>query len=522
MEWRFWRKESWEASPTKAMIAVGLVLSIVLYGAMFLASLGVASLAVTTDTEERLVEQVLATADDNEDVAELVLASNIPSACFPETDNEQLLRMRAEFLWLSKNRCELELDANNEPLPCKQVLDYLASAKTDRDTLAKGIEAIAKDETLPEPIRDSASRPSAIEPKGKLFEPRGPDSSTCVTKLNEASPYPSISSTMMSDLLGMELKLSEWIGDAQKEPKPDVKEDEKGMAALQPEESAAAFITSYGGGRPSLEGLRGLSQPKAEDDQLSLEVLWAEASRALKRDRAQSHAEDDIGEEVRQTGYEEFTTVLKEGATHLLFFALILILWGAFTGLAGWRRWCAGFVLVAVVVGFLAPDALTSLGVEKAKDVGGDTESFNSLVGAPFALLAMLLDFFQNVVASVGKVETQQAILYAALFAAIFLAQSQLALVGAAYGMLVVPTWIDTGVFSVLPWNLDMLDVAIMLPLVLWFVQIVSVILAAMVARGVWAKWGVAIVQRGKELMQQEVALAPAGSGEGVEKLKEE
>jgi len=503
------------------MIAVCLVLSIILYGSMFLASLGVASLAVTTDTEERLVEQVLATAEDNEDVAKLVLASEIPDVCFPETDNEQLLRMGAEFLWLSKERCELELDANGEPLPCKPVVDYLASAKTDKDTIAKGIEAIAKDETLPKPIRDSASKPMARAPKGKLFEPRGPDSSACVTRLNETSPYPSISLAMMSDLLGMELKKSEWIGDAQKEPKPDVKEDKKGMDALQPG-SASEFITSYGGGRDFLEKLRGTPQPKAEDDQLRLEALWTLASQALERDRAQSHDEDDIGEEVRQQGYEEFTTVLKKGATHLLFFALILILWGAFTGLAGWRRWCAGFVLVAVVVGFLAPDALTSLGVEKAKDVGGDTESFNSLVGAPFALLAMLLDFFQNVVASVGKVETQQAILYAALFAAIFLAQSQLTLVGAAYGMLVVPTWTDTGVFSVLPWELDVLDVAIMLPIVLWFVQIVSVVLAAMVARGVWAKWGVAIVKRGKELMEQEVALAPAGSGEDVEKLKEE
>ena len=512
MTFSFWKRENWKTNPVSSMIFVALSVAILLWVIKFLAGMGAGSVMETLDVEDKIHDAVMDAAG-SEEVAEYSLMSPFPSACEKESAEQRTVRIHGEARCINRNCQPGETDAEGNPIDCAdRVAGYLESAGTTEDDLKSDIQAIAEDESTDDELKGKMGMRLRECPKDDTFQDLGPTSTACNEGLNDSVPYPSKAREILNKLYELELDKRAIVKAAQAIARPDPQAD-KGWAhvpggnALRPLSLGRSDLDKWRNSPPG-------NLPEGETPKpLTLDQRRGWAKQAVDLEKSRDNVREEVAEGVRTAGYGYFTWVLEQAATHLLFFALIMILWGGFVGLGGWRRWLAGFALGALSVGFLAPQALTSLGLESAGAAGGSSESFNSLVGAPFALLAMILDFFQNTIASVGDPDTQRRILLAALFAVIFFAGSKLALFTAAYGLLVVPAWINSGEFSALPWNLDAFDVALFLPIVAWVGHALAILLAVPVARGVWHNWGNRLVAKGNEIMAQTGGSTPAPAG---------
>ena len=514
-DWQFWKKATWASNPVHAMIGVSLTLAILMYGVKFLGDLGSSMVMVDLDVEGEVYEALVESSGGDDQIALISVKKRFPTECITEKDEEKTVRIHQDASCI-RNSCEPGVGKDGTPIDCEaRVEQFLKTAGTSTEGLKKSIEAIIADKKMSH-LKMAINSSSDVCPKNNAFVSWGPAETACNEALNRQVTYPKKTLDALNTLYGLNLTRQRLVEDAQKIPRPEPSEDD-GWAALSKSLTNAdniGMLKELGNGRSDITSLRdgapGNTPDGEEAEPLGINKARGWAAEVIAEARNRDVLSEEIGEDVRTNGYEAFTGVLKQGATHLLFFALILILWSGFVGLGGWRRWVAGFALGALVVGFLAPEALESLDMKSTKDAAGkDSESFNSLVGAPFALVAIILDFFQSVIASVNETETQQRILYAALFAAIFFSDSKLALFGAAYGLVVIPRWVETGEFSALAWDLDVFEVAIVLPVVIWISHLVAVLLAVPVVRGVWGTWGNRIVSRGQDIMNQSTGAKP-------------
>lgn len=489
----FWSAESWTKRPALNLVVIGVLLGVSLFVLERAGRWAARSAMVVLEPEEQVLD-TLVEAGGGGDVGEVkaraVVAVDWPGECDEETSDESVRRLAASVYCITARGGE-DADAKRAR--------FLTAAEMTEAGLAKAIGRIGKDDKAFEQSLYSMESWCEVS---DAWQEHGVDSDVCAEHLNAAVAYPASAKAILSALLDLDLKSDAFREAAQEYAGA---EDDPAWGTFV----GGVIVQPHGPHRPEIQQWASLP-PKGASEPLRLAELHALARRAVALDEAEEKAAELVGEAVRASGYARFTSTIRGAASALLFFLTIMVLWAVVRRTSGWRRVLAAVATVLVVAGMIAPSALSGLGLSSAKEAIGNPDGVASILGAPFAVIAQLLDLVRAAIMALDDAVTQQRLLIAALFGGLFFARRPVAAAAAAYAILLSPRWFETLEFTIWPWDLDALEVAWGLPIVGWMAEAVGFVLAAFVVRGAWRALGAPLVEHGVRTLTADAAEEPA------------
>ncbi|MBI4700150.1 MAG: hypothetical protein HY744_03110 [Deltaproteobacteria bacterium] len=224
-------------------------------------------------------------------------------------------------------------------------------------------------------------------------------------------------------------------------------------------------------------------------------TLLAVAGRGLDLSAKQADVALAVQNELKADGHGAFGRIFVLGAGALVLFVVLGLAWEGFRATAGRSRWLWLLLAALAIVYATSPAAFDAL----ALPGGGDAKRTSlGILDAPALVLSQLLGFAGRAVTGLLDPAALQRILLFALLGLVFFWRSLLALPIAAYGLLVVPLWLQGSgpplVFS--PFDPGALLASPALAAIAWLDQSVVVLLGVFVAVGMWAAVGAPALAR--------------------------
>ena len=527
----FWCRESWGERPVACLVWLGLIFGLGGFALKY-ASWGVAAGSMTTlSVEERILETIEQAVGPGVGMAkaETAVKDEWPfPQCDMETPEERFQRLAVAVLCFDaklavlpsaedlkkaigelKSRIEqakkeeagaaaakrLERE-KQEPEELLQQVEKLAAdragileaAKTTKDSFRKEFEAKkAQGGSWTGMPQWSASCTPL-----KQWQEYGPETKACATELNDSATFPVTTASMIKALLSMELSPLSFKDSAQ----PFVGAEDEGGWDLFP---GGELLQPYGPYRESIQ--THLTSASGSEEPFRVPTLRKVAAYALSEAKNRTETAEKAGEAVRDAGYAKFTGTVKYAAFLFLFFVALSVFWAASRRAVGWRRLVGYLGLVLVAITLMAPGALEALDLKSAKDAIGQPDGLGSVLGAPFALVAQFVDLLQGWLASLWDFETVKKLILVGLFGLVFLATRSSVVVLGAYGLLVAERWFASGLFGVLPFDIQAFDAAVLPPIVGWLAQLFGFAIAVLLVRGMWRVIGEPMVRKGTGLL---------------------
>lgn len=521
---KFWARESWHKSPVVCVVTLGLILGIggfalkVVSGAVALKSIPM------LQVEDKILGTIEVVVGSKKALpkAEVAAKDDWPfPQCDDETFKERFSRL-SQAVWCFKARLD-EIPTDDELAKSIGMLDletqhgvhqksFLEERRQERLKLVAQRDKILGEAgtTYPKYMEDFKAQVAAGEnwvaslsnvsstcsPLDQWVE-YGVDTATCSKALNEDVGFPVTTKSMIGDLQGMELTPLSFKDSAQAYIGA---KDEGGWEYFP----GGALLQPHGPYRDSIQ--RYISLSSSSEDVLRLPELRRITSQILAANKVRNDTAEDFGEAVQSAQYTKFGDTVKFAGYMLLFFVALSVFWRASTLGVGWRRVIGLFGLVFVGIALMAPTALDALDLSSAKDAIGEPDGLGSVLGAPFAVLAQMMDLLQGWLSSLWSGQTVKTLILVGLFGLIFFATRPSIVAIAAYGILLTERWFASGEFGVLPFDLRAFDATVLPSSLGWAAELLGFTVAVLMVRGLWGVIGGAMIRKGTEL------LVPAGN----------
>ena len=474
---KFWTRDAWLADPVRSAITVAILMGILLLAAKFLAAVTAPSEMAILEVESIIYSSAVDAAGGDVAKAETVAAKEWPLECDNESIQKKTRRAAMGVRCIRRVSASTEVDV--------RLTAYVKSTGIDLATL----DAVSGgDET------------GVCDPVAP-FEPFGPESQACAMRINATASFPVSTRATILALLNLGL----------------TRDNFRSAALEYMDVTPSPGWRTFAGGTelerwgPTRKELRAYVElPPAEGaGVLSLQDLQLVTRNVLTNDRAQHAAADATGDAALARSSGAFTSTLESGVTTLLFLAALMILWRFRRRTVGWRRVVATLGLILLGIGFLSPSSLSSLGLEHAQSAGGKSEGLAQILGAPFAVIAQILDLIRGAIVSLGEAATHQRIFFATMFLLVMFSQRRSVVALAAYGIVLAPYWFGSGTFSLLPMDLKGYEVALTVPTIVWITGIASTILAVVLVRGIWVAIGERFVESATNIVTPDTPDVP-------------
>jgi hypothetical protein len=166
---------------------------------------------------------------------------------------------------------------------------------------------------------------------------------------------------------------------------------------------------------------------------------------------------------------------------------------------SSWRRALAVIVSLCVVMAYVNADTLEAFSLAHSKSIFGGAEGIESIVGLPFVIAGQVLDFIARSMVTTFAAKTLWTLAYLAVMIGVLTQESIVRALGLVYLSLLLPMW-TAGKYELFPYECDALQASIGITLVIWVMNIICTIAAALTARYLWATYSRSLIAWGTEV----------------------
>jgi hypothetical protein len=166
---------------------------------------------------------------------------------------------------------------------------------------------------------------------------------------------------------------------------------------------------------------------------------------------------------------------------------------------SSWRRALAVIVSLCVVMAYVNVDTLEAFSLTHSKSIFGGAEGIESIVGLPFVIAGQVLDFIARSMVTTFAAKTLWTLAYLAVMIGVLTQESIVRALGLVYLSLLLPMW-SAGKYELFPYECDALEASVGITLVIWVMNIVCTIAAALTARYLWATYSRSLIAWGTEV----------------------